>query len=203
MQHQYEHVMPNLTDEELYIIVATERNKHEMSAVASAEAELKTRGLWNQDLEALILETQEERTRDPNNVQLRQLPASTFTRFLNFLIDLALIRLVLIPYVLDPLLIQLNLASFLISHPILTTIRGILILIPYYILMEYFLQKTIGKFFTGTQVVTTEWRKPDFSTVVRRSLIRIIPIVDAISFVNKGSGFHDKWTATMVIKDHS
>jgi uncharacterized RDD family membrane protein YckC len=46
----------------------------------------------------------------------------------------------------------------------------------YYFFMEATFQKTIGKFVTGTKVVTKNGSKPDFIKVLIRTLIRAVPL---------------------------
>jgi uncharacterized RDD family membrane protein YckC len=68
----------------------------------------------------------------------------------------------------------------------------------YYILCEFFFQKTIGKVFTRSIVVDEYGNKPDFKTIVVRSVIRFIPF-EWFSFINQSRGWHDRWTNTFVI----
>lgn len=68
----------------------------------------------------------------------------------------------------------------------------------YYILCETLFQKTIGKVFTRSIVVDEYGNKPDFKTIVVRSVIRFIPF-EWFSFVNNSRGWHDRWTNTYVI----
>lgn len=70
----------------------------------------------------------------------------------------------------------------------------------YYLLMETYFQKTIGKFFTGTRVVTLQMGEPYISDIFVRTLCRLIPL-DQLSFLFFNNGFHDRFSKTMVIKD--
>ena len=76
---------------------------------------------------------------------------------------------------------------FLISYP------------SYYIICEYFLQRTLGKYFTKSVVINEFGEKPDFRTIVIRTLIRLIPF-EPFSFIDQNRGWHDRWTHTYVIK---
>lgn len=70
----------------------------------------------------------------------------------------------------------------------------------YYLLMETYFQKTIGKFFTGTKVVTLQKEEPYISDIFVKTLCRLIPL-DQLSFLFFNNGFHDRFSKTMVIKD--
>ena len=60
----------------------------------------------------------------------------------------------------------------------------------YYTLFESLTQKTPGKFFTNTIVINEYGQKPDFSNILGRSIIRLIPF-EALSFLTTGRGWHD------------
>jgi uncharacterized RDD family membrane protein YckC len=68
----------------------------------------------------------------------------------------------------------------------------------YYILGEFYFQQTIGKFFTKSIVINEYGDRPDFQTVLVRTVIRCIPI-EPFSFFTDNRGWHDKWTKTYVI----
>jgi len=109
-------------------------------------------------------------------------------RLVNLIIDLSVckaLQFVLIKYeILDP-----------------TPLMGLLVLfwLPiYYTISEYFFQQTIGKFFTNSIVVDEYGDRPDFKTIVVRSVIRIIPF-EPFSFLGNDRGWHDAWTDTYVI----
>ncbi|MDJ1470528.1 RDD family protein [Xanthocytophaga flava] len=71
----------------------------------------------------------------------------------------------------------------------------------YYIPLEYFSGKTIGKMITRTKVVTEEGEKPDFGTIVGRNCVRIISF-EVFSFLSETPvGWHDKASGTMVVDD--
>lgn len=76
---------------------------------------------------------------------------------------------------------------------------GLLITIPYYILMEGISSRTIGKYITGTIVVDNEGNKPSMETFIKRSFCRAIPF-DAVSFLGENSrGWHDSIPDTYVV----
>lgn len=77
----------------------------------------------------------------------------------------------------------------------------IILLIIYYSTSEYIWAKTPAKFFTNTTVVTNEGGRPDFVSVIKRTLIRFIPI-EYFSFLSsRPVGWHDRWAKTMVVDD--
>lgn len=76
---------------------------------------------------------------------------------------------------------------------------GLLITIPYYILMETITARTLGKYLTGTIVVDNEGNKPSIETLIKRSFCRAIPF-NALSFLGeKSRGWHDSITETYVV----
>jgi uncharacterized RDD family membrane protein YckC len=79
----------------------------------------------------------------------------------------------------------------------------LIITISYYTLFESLSGRTFGKLFTGTIVVNENGEKPDFGTVFKRSLCRLIPF-NAFSFLfNPGLGWHDSISDTYVVNKKS
>lgn len=71
----------------------------------------------------------------------------------------------------------------------------------YYILMEHFLGKTLGKYLTNTRVIGKFGQKPSLAQIIGRSFSRFIPF-EAFSFLGgNGYGWHDSLTNTRVIED--
>lgn len=68
----------------------------------------------------------------------------------------------------------------------------------YYCLMESFFGITIGKIITNTRVVDEWGNKPDFKTILIRTLCRLIPF-EALSFLVLEVGWHDSFSGTRVI----
>lgn len=54
----------------------------------------------------------------------------------------------------------------------------------YYVGMETVFGKTVGKFVTGTKVVTADGDKPELMAILGRTLCRLIPF-DAFSFLGR------------------
>lgn len=68
----------------------------------------------------------------------------------------------------------------------------------YLLLMEYFTKgRTIGKYITGTKVISTDGAEPSFRDYFIRNISRFVPF-DALSFFGT-NGWHDSWSNTRVI----
>ena len=59
-------------------------------------------------------------------------------------------------------------------------------------------QTTIGKTISKSTVINVYCNKPDFKTIVLRSLARLIPW-DIYTFIYNARGWHDNWTDTFVV----
>ena len=68
----------------------------------------------------------------------------------------------------------------------------------YYIICEYFTQKTLGKLITKTVVVNTSGKKPSFGQILGRTLSRSIPF-EYLSYIFTRNGIHDLLPKTRVI----
>jgi len=70
----------------------------------------------------------------------------------------------------------------------------------YYFVFEIVWQRTLGKFITGTKVITADGKKPTLNAIAIRTLIRFVPF-EAFSFLGERVyGWHDRWSGTYVIK---
>jgi uncharacterized RDD family membrane protein YckC len=73
----------------------------------------------------------------------------------------------------------------------------------YYLIFEYFLQKTPAKFITRTKVVSLDGSKPSMGTIALRTLCRLVPF-DVISSIgtpkDERTWWHDRWVNTRVVK---
>jgi uncharacterized RDD family membrane protein YckC len=103
-------------------------------------------------------------------------------------------------YVVDLIVIYIILFMFaLVSKGGIYFILSILISPIYYIVTESMWQRTVGKFVTGTKVVTFSGEKPEFWQIVGRSFARWIPF-EAFSFFGGGhAGWHDTLAETLVV----
>lgn len=78
-------------------------------------------------------------------------------------------------------------------------IFGLFILLIYYLTIEGLTARSIGKYVTKTKVVTHEGLRPDFGTILIRTLCRLIPF-NALSFLGEnGNGWHDSISKTYVV----
>ncbi|HRG07061.1 MAG TPA: RDD family protein [Cyclobacteriaceae bacterium] len=133
--------------------------------------------------------------------------ASTGQRFLNYLIDTVVYYLLIIVFVfVGGIAIALLAPDSLTDideessgFTLLSYVIAILIMVGYYTFMESVFGRTIGKFITGTYVVTKDGKTPGTGTIFLRSLSRLVPF-EAFSFLGDGArGWHDTWTDTWVI----
>ncbi|MDW3650016.1 MAG: RDD family protein [Bacteroidia bacterium] len=120
--------------------------------------------------------------------------ASKKKRLLNFIFDLITIGILME--------ITFQLEALVENKTPLKVLRVIIVFGGYYIPMEYFLGKTLGKFLTKTRVVNEEGEKIDFRQAVMRFLCRWIPF----EFLSLGLGhdakaWHDLLTKTHVIDE--
>lgn len=74
-----------------------------------------------------------------------------------------------------------------------------LVALIYYFLFEYFSKgRTLGKYITGTQVVSIDGLQPGNYSIFIRSISRFVPF-NAFSFLGE-NGWHDQWSDTRVVK---
>ena len=124
-------------------------------------------------------------------------------RFIHFVIDYFFVSFLLLPLLgaLIGIVSALtgvdrsSMNKILISYRLLLG-AGTMIL--YYVLFEYFLNKTIGKFLTRSIVVTETDAKPSFKSCLLRTLIRFVPFEPFSILSSDSKMWHDKWTKTVV-----
>ncbi|WP_298611257.1 RDD family protein [uncultured Thiothrix sp.] len=129
------------------------------------------------------------------------IPADKNRRFTNFLIDTAAYYALVfaIGFLVGVLgyLTEVNVMAFL-GNPVGEWVFIIGILLLYYVPLEYYTGRSLGKLVTGTYVVSMDGSKPSFKQIFLRSLARFVPF-EPFSFLGKtNSGWHDKWTNTQV-----
>lgn len=73
------------------------------------------------------------------------------------------------------------------------------IMLGYYVFFEGVLGATPGKMVTRTRVVDLYGGKPSFGQILGRTASRFVPF-EAFSFLGQGSGWHDRWSKTRVVK---
>ena len=185
------------SDEDLVRIVTVQVHKYEPHTVQAAEAEISRRGIDKMRMAHLVKKVAQDNTAVQ---EIQDYMSTTWTRFVNFLIDfIAFLLLVLIGSLsLDSIFVTSN-SDFLLA---VGYGMVLLIFLLYHGLTEYFFQKTVGKYITKTIVVTKDGEKPDAGTIVLRTLCRLIPF-DRLSFLITKNGFHDRFSNTQVVKDPS
>jgi len=135
-----------------------------------------------------------------------ELKATKWTRFVNYLIDLVLVYIfILIIAVIvalvatvagaDEVVIWMEDIGDLEANLIL-----LVIYLLYYGIFEAISGRSFGKLITGSRVVMADnGAKPDASTILKRSLCRLIPF-EQFSFLGEFSlGWHDAISGTTVV----
>lgn len=112
-----------------------------------------------------------------------------------FFVGLGIVIGIFSPDTMNTVIEQENTPAFKIIDFFISIMVGL----AYYIGFEAATGRTIGKYVTGTKVVDEDGKKPDTSTIIVRSLCRLIPF-NAFSFLNsKSSGWHDSISKTRVV----
>lgn len=133
--------------------------------------------------------------------------ASKGIRFLNFIIDRIVIYVLFFLFGAFSMLMYevfnveffINITDKLASANklqdiLITTLTYLL----YIFLMEYFTKgRTIGKYITGTKVMSLDGSNPTFQEYLIRTVSRVVPF-DGLSFFGE-NGWHDTWSDTRVI----
>jgi uncharacterized RDD family membrane protein YckC len=134
--------------------------------------------------------------------------ASKGKRFLNFIIDLFVVYLITIGIgaalnIIGQLTESHSLSNWIISLTLIENLLfGAVVLFFYYLIMEIYLSRTFGKYFTKTVVVKHNGSKPNVKSIVIRTLVRMIPI-EFFSFLSGNSrGWHDTLSVTYVVNKH-
>lgn len=189
MENSFDDVMSKRSNEELIIIVSTDRSKYQPSAVISAEIEIEKRNIDKTVISELNKKVKIENSKIDKT-------KSEFTtidkRIINQLIDFSAI------FVLTLFSNMIIKAAFNSSEDF-TGIILMAVYFFYYIYLENKYQQTLGKYYTKTKVVTVNGEKPTLKSIVFRTFCRTIPW-DIISFTLDVNGFHDITSKTRVIK---
>jgi len=142
---------------------------------------------------------------DSDYILDEDLLASNNKRFLNYVLDhiFFMFVLVVIGFILGILIALFNSTAISLWIQSLGdwgwNLILLLISLTYYILFESLSGRTLGKLITGTIVVNENGKKPDFGTIFKRSLCRLIPF-NAVSFLfNPSLGWHDSISDTYVV----
>lgn len=134
--------------------------------------------------------------------------ASRSKRFLNVLIDLFIVYLFTIGIgaLINGIGVvtgNYQVADWIASlSPTENALFGLIVMFFYYFIMEFYLSRTFGKYFTKTLVVKHNGGKPNLKSTLIRTLVRFIP-VEIFSFFNSNSrGWHDTLSVTYVVNKH-
>ncbi|MEM0994106.1 MAG: RDD family protein [Bacteroidota bacterium] len=135
--------------------------------------------------------------------------ASKGQRFANYIIDIIAYTVLsgLIGGIIGALFFE-SVDNYFLEEETSNSIRdwvvGVLIVVGYYTASEYWLKgKTLGKYITRTRAVQLDNSAMNLETVLKRSIIRVIPF-EALSFLGDSlRGWHDKWSDTKVIRDEN
>ncbi|MFZ6053155.1 RDD family protein [Halocola ammonii] len=125
--------------------------------------------------------------------------ASKGKRFANLIIDY-IIRFVI------ALILTFGMEMFglyqLSYNPIFDILFSLVLVFLYYSLLEASLNgKSIGKFVTQTRAVNEDGSEIDFNTAMVRSISRLVPFEPFSYLGDSKSGWHDKWSNTVVIDE--
>jgi len=126
------------------------------------------------------------------------LPTTQGKRFLNYVLDFIFLYIFAIAFG----FVMVFIGLFSLIENTHEYLLGIIIAIIFYVMFETIWSKTPAKFITKTKVITENGEKPEFGTILGRTLIRFIPF-EPFSFLTSGrpKGWHDRWSKTMVIDD--
>ena len=193
MNLNFKDAMSKRTDDELIEIVTTERSKYKKEAVLAALNEIKIRNIqidlsMHSDSDENDIETYDENEVDKT------------TRMTNYMVDTIIVYTIF--FILH--LYFMSKENTSPSGDFYRDSRIFLFLVSYfsyYLIMESFFNKTIGKFITGTKVVTVSGEKPLFETILGRTLSRLIPF-DNFSFLIFTNGIHDELSGTKLVKNN-
>jgi uncharacterized RDD family membrane protein YckC len=129
---------------------------------------------------------------------LEDLPtAGLGARFLNFIIDSIISRVVIIVVVGG----LLRAIGPLESGPALAIVLALVAFVGYYVVLEAAFGWTIGKLITGTRVVRFDGAKPNVPQILGRTFARFIPFEPfSLLFGSSNQGWHDSMSGTRVVR---
>ncbi|GEP49609.1 hypothetical protein FNO01nite_02810 [Flavobacterium noncentrifugens] len=193
MKNQFTKVMADKTNEELIEIVTVDKNKYQAEALEAAIAEISFRNIDTVKMEAVAKKFTKAKAESDS---LEAVWASSATRFANCVIDSVIFFFVFFFFV--------NMITFFRFSGLGNGIVSWTLLFGwpffYYGFMEYHFQKTFAKMMTRTTVLMTDGTKPSKKDIFIRTICRLIPF-DNFSYLFAKSGFHDKFSNTIVVKD--
>ncbi len=114
-------------------------------------------------------------------------------RLINFIVDLCTI------FILIEITVQVE--GLLAKNNPMKILRMVIVFGGYYIPMEYFLGRTLGKYVTGSMVVNRDGTRISFRTAVIRYLCRWIPFEYlSLALGHDAKAWHDVLSKTYVIQ---
>lgn len=121
-------------------------------------------------------------------------------RLINFIVDTVvwLILFFSIAYIFDLYFVRFS--SYWLNY-VYSISLGLILYFAYYLLLEFYFHRTLGKFLTRTKVVNRDGAEPTFLAILKRTLSRLI-LIDVFYYLFSKSGLHDRLSATIVIKNH-
>lgn len=120
-------------------------------------------------------------------------------RFLNFIIDGIIVRVVMTVFVLG--VVSAGAASDPDSAAVLGAVLALAVMFGYYIVLEGAFGWTIAKLITGTRVLRYDGGKARWPQVIGRTFARFIPFEPfSILFSSSTQGWHDSLSGTRVVK---
>lgn len=199
MNIDFKALMAKKSDEELINIVTVDREGYQALGVEAAEQEIRNRNIDTEKIElvkATLMEKLE--AQKAFDTQFDTQKVGLMARFINYLVDTLIFGILLL--LLGELLELILPAPDPNSESIVILFIALIVFFGYYVIMESKFQKTIGKYLTKTKVVNSNGTKPEIGDIFRRTACRLIPF-DRFSFLFVSSGFHDKLSDTLVIRD--
>ena len=125
-------------------------------------------------------------------------PASRGQRFVNMLIDI--VGYLLMSVVVGVVVGIVNPAMLDDSGPLGDYLFGVLVASAYYLPFEALTGRTLGKFVTGTRVVSLSGEPATFAQLVGRTAARFIPFEPFSFFGRDAIGWHDTLSGTRVVR---
>jgi len=128
------------------------------------------------------------------------LPAAGMgARFLNFIIDGIIVRIVMTVFVVG--VVSAGAAGDADSAAAIGAVLALAVMFAYYIVLEGAFGWTIAKLITGTRVLRYDGGKARWPQVIGRTFARFIPFEPfSILFSSSTQGWHDSLSGTRVVK---
>ena len=129
---------------------------------------------------------------------LEDLPAASLgARFLNFIIDAIVARIVVTGLAFGAVAVIGRGDSAVVA----ATVVAVAGFLAYYIVLEAGFGWTVGKLITGTRVIRFDGDKPRVPQVIGRTFARFVPFEPfSVLFGSTSLGWHDSWSGTRVVK---